>query len=138
MPTLYNKQGAIQTTELQHDLKNTTFQGVLFDIHIRLNKTIIAAGGSADYDAYTALVNHLEDLLAPLIDQDYYLKLKRSLDQVRTNLKMSRNYSEAELQDEAVKELAYLEARAKFKACNRLTHTKLNFYPMAELIDEVD
>lgn len=135
MPTLLKQKGALHSIDGEHNLGHTPLNSVLFDMFVMLNKTVVASGSTADYDAYSALVNHLEDLLSPMMTQQYHNALNREIRQISANLKLAKNYSEAELQDEAVKELSYLEARAKFRACCKLANEKLNFYPMREVVD---
>jgi len=124
------------TTEQYHDTKYTAFGGILQHLFIRLNNAFVSSGRPED--SYISLINHLEDMISPFIDGEYYLVLKKFQDKAKVQLKIALNISsDVVLMDEHNKLLDYQTARARLRACNWLIAKKFNFYPIRTDIDTV-
>jgi len=124
------------STENFHDTKFTSFGGILQHLYVRLNNAFMSTGRPED--SYVSIINHLEDMISPFIDEAYYKKLKTLQTQAKLQLmKALKVTSETVLIDEHGKLLDYQTARARLRACNWLISKKFNFYPIRSDTDEV-
>lgn len=139
MPSVREFNGGSSNVEDAFRSKSTAWELILTDLLLKINKSVYQSSLGIGEDGYIGLINLLEDLLYPYLDDHYYFQIQNIEVTAKKTLKDTKGYSDAELFDEGFKELNILISRAKFKAlCSLMSRSnKTTVLPYQTLIDEI-